>query len=44
VHPHGGEKERCEGKEETALSHVPLVELCGGADEKQELGFNERLQ
>src|SRR6266567_3132679 len=35
-HSRGGEEKDCDGEEETALSHVPLVEFCGGAGEKQD--------
>src|SRR6266436_8334899 len=33
-HPHGGEEKDCDGEEETALSHVALVEFCGRAGKK----------
>src|SRR5438876_5575943 len=37
-HPNGGKEKGCDGEEETALSHVPLAEFCGGAGEKQDGG------
>src|SRR6266567_9514272 len=37
-HPHRGEEKGCDREEETALSHVALVEFCGGAGKKQNGG------
>src|SRR6266478_613043 len=37
-HPYGGKEKGCDGEKETALSHVSVVEFCGGAREEQNGG------